>query len=98
MTTKTPDRRQLPAVPETTNEDIQALFRNLHETGNRPAILSIIPNFAHEYIPSPVTNTFPMKLTEMGDEKSLTLEKHDLISYCESLFNDIKVASIKQRM
>ena len=31
-----------------------------------------------------------MKLTELRYEKCLTMGKHDLISYCESVFNDIK--------
>ena len=93
MTPKTPDRRrrQLPAVPETTSEDLQALFRDLHETGKRPAVLSIIPNCAHEYIPSLVTDEFPMILTELRDEKCLPMDKHDLIVHCESVFSNIKV-------
>ena len=91
MTPKTPDRRQLPAVPETTSEDLQALFRDLHETGKRPAVLSIIPTFAHEYIPTPVTDKFPMILSELRDEKCLTMDKHDLIVHCESVFSNIKV-------
>ena len=38
-----------------------------------------------------MTDKFPMILTELRDEKCLTMDKHDLIVHCESVFSNIKV-------
>ena len=50
-----------------------------------------MPDFANDYVPSPVTDKFPMILTELRDEKCLTIDKSELISHCECVASDIKV-------
>ena len=76
LTPKTPDRKQLPDIPEPSASELQTLFRSIHETDKKPAILSIIPEFANNYVPTPMTDKFPMVLTELRDDKCLAMDKN----------------------
>ena len=56
-----------------TDADLQLFYRNLHGTGKKSALLSVIPEFADHYIPKTLSTRLPPDLTALRDNAAITL-------------------------
>ena len=60
----------LPPIPAPSSDEQAALLKGLHERGNRPVILSLMPGYADAYVPKQPNRAFPQLLSELRDENS----------------------------
>ncbi|XP_014666314.1 PREDICTED: uncharacterized protein LOC106808215 [Priapulus caudatus] len=67
------------------------LFGQIHATGVKSAILSVVEPYAEEYIPASVTTQYPTVLTELRDEGTFHLNYKDLLEKCADI--NIEVSS-----
>ena len=60
-------------------------------------ILSLTPNYAPCYVPSCLSDSFPMILTELYDETLASKPIEELLDHCESIFKQITVSAEQSR-
>ena len=65
--------------PVPTDDEMKLFFRNLSCCGTKPAILSLIPDYANEYVPKISLPNFPQPLTSLQKPDYLKLNYYDLL-------------------
>ena len=95
---KTVKPLSLPTTPAPSSDEQAALLKGLHESGNRPVILSLMPEYADHYVPKQLNRAFPQLLSELRDERSFELDWDELVLKCEQLFCDITVTLDQVRL
>ena len=86
-------------VPLATQSDMDAFCINLHSTGKRAALLSCLPSFSDEYMPSSLNVRFPTPLTELVDEACYDLNYAQLVHHCQSLLisvTEVQAAAVEK--
>lgn len=78
-------------IPPPSSEEVTCFIQSLHESGAKPAILSLIDEFADDYVPRSKLKPFQMVLSELHDEKCLNMEKDELLNHCASIAGIITV-------
>ena len=78
--TSTPMKDIKSKVAVSTTEELKHFFRNLEASGRKPAILSLIPEHANEYVPTILKEKFPIVLTQLRDSSAMSLSYKDLIA------------------
>ena len=68
-----------------TDADLQLFYRNLHGTGKKSALLSVIPEFADHYIPKTLSTRLPPDLTALRDNAAITLNFKELMDQCNNI-------------
>ena len=71
--------------PVPTDDEMKLFFRNLSCCGTKPAILSLIPDYANEYVPKISLPNFPQPLTSLQKPDYLKLNYYDLLNVCENV-------------
>ena len=85
--------QSLPSVLPPTPGKVANFTQELHSTGDKAVVLSLLPEFADSYIPATLKDIYPQVLTELWDEKNQELAPNDLHDYCSSLFQSLSVSS-----
>ena len=75
---------------EPSEAEIQSLFSDLAEAG-KPAILSLVPGFSHNYVPLCARNMLPRPLTDLFKKEYMDLSYPDLLDKSEELFHTIQI-------
>ena len=88
-----PKQRKLPTVGPPTKNDLDGLYLNLSRIRSKPAVLSIVPQYAKMYRPKVLDKKYPQILSELYSEEKAALQKPQLIAVCEDVFETIKVTS-----
>ena len=68
-----------------TEEEKSAFYRELSQANTKPAILSLIPEYSHAYIPKTSLPEFPQPLIALYDPNFLKLGYHELLQKCVSV-------------
>ena len=87
----TKSRKDLPYVTPPTDLEIQNTFDQLHRTGKKPVILSLVDRYAENYIPKVLGSNFPLILPEVRDENYFTVQKPELFKRCKEIFQTLTV-------
>ena len=58
-------------IPKPTDTEIEQFFEEISKNNCKPAILSIVPPYSKNYIPSPLTENFPQVMTELNEPKNI---------------------------
>ena len=72
-------------IPKPTDTEIEQFFEQISKNNCKPAILSTVPPYSKNYIPSPLTENFPQVMTELNEPKTFTLTFNELLEHCESV-------------
>lgn len=80
-------------VPMPSSDELNTFFTALQSTGTKPVILSLIPEFSSEYIPTLLSAKFPVVLTELRDQNCFDMEKDELTEHCKGVFQSLKVST-----
>ena len=91
-------------IPEPTALELSAFYKSLHETGQKPVLLSTIPQYSNNYAPALVNGNFPLVLTELYDEDCVGASYTAILDKCHSIklqvtpdqANCVEVATRKQ--
>ena len=67
------------------DEDIDALYKNLSQSGTKPAILSLVPEYSNNYVPKDSQLEFPQSLSLLYDPAFIKLSYVELLQKCESV-------------
>ena len=76
---------QDPVCEVSTEEEKEAFYRELSLADTKPAILSLIPEYSHAYIPKISLPEFPLPLTALYNPNFLKLGYDELLHKCESV-------------
>ncbi len=71
--------------------EFQTLFESLHSSGSKPAILSLIPLYADQYVPKSLADKYPVLLSELQNDACLTLPKEELLHHCKTVSHTLTV-------
>ena len=91
------------AIPPLTAEEQSQFYTNLSKchTQNgkavKPAVLSIVPNHAQNYVPSVVNLDLPSPLTSLYDKVNRDLSLEELQEKAERVFEEISVTNEQVR-
>jgi len=72
-----------PVVKPPDANELKSLFKALGECDSKPAVLSLIPEYANRYIPKSRLSNFPKPLQSLFDPRYLAMDYNDLVSACE---------------
>lgn len=72
-------------TPVTTPDELSTLFQAINTCATKPAILSIIEPFCEDYIPKPVTPSFPQVLNDLYDPTCVKRNFTELLGHCETV-------------
>ena len=61
-------------------------------TGSRPAILSLIPGYADQFVLRSLLNENPQVLTELADEACFNMDQAELCEHCQFVASTISVS------
>ena len=81
----------LQTLTPTTNE-LDDFFKKLSNTGKKPVILSLVPEYSDAYVPLYKKGTLPRPLTDYCEERYLQLNYPELLVQCEIFFDSINVS------
>lgn len=81
----TPAPKSKPEIPEPSVEELQHLFRNLASSGRKPALLSLVSEYSDAYVPKVQSAKYPKVLTELRDQKALSMNYKDLLDRCSQI-------------
>ena len=79
------------AVAKPEDKDLKSLFLQLSKCGSKPAILSLVPEYAHNYTPKSTMANYPKPLQSLHEPKFLQLSYVDLLSACKEV--DLQVTT-----
>lgn len=82
------DKQKLPDVSEPTDAEIATFLGELHATGDKPVLLSVIKDYAEFYAPVPNTDT-GQPLSELFDEQCTSMTSEQLLLHCSNIAVDI---------
>ena len=85
VTSKSSDHKRRKVIPEPTALELSALYKSLHETGRKPALLATLPNYSDDYVPAMVHENFPLVLTELYDEACVGANYSTILEKCRSI-------------
>ena len=90
-------------IPPLTPAQQAEFYKNLSECRNqdgklvKPAVLSIIPDFAQNYVPSRVNLDIPSPLTSLYDKTYREMSLAQIQEKAESVYKEISVTSKQVR-
>ncbi|KAL3881744.1 hypothetical protein ACJMK2_028139 [Sinanodonta woodiana] len=64
-------------------------FEGLYCFGTKLALLSLVPGYAHHYVPKSLDKKFPLVLSELRDENFVTADKDHLLEHCRKVFKTL---------
>lgn len=85
-----------PTTPKPTNAELQKLYHELSKTG-KPVLLSLVPDFCKDYIPTCEQGILPLPLTDIFKEEMLEAGYMDLLQVCEDVFDNLSISSEQAR-
>ena len=68
-----------------TDDDLQLFYGNLHKTGKKSSLLSVIPEYADHYVPKTLSTKLPPDLTALRENEAITLNFKDLMDKCNTI-------------
>ena len=71
--------------------ELDCFFKKLSESGKKPVILSLVPEYSDAYVPLYKKGSLPMPLTEYCEEKYIKLNFPDLLVQCEVFFASLSI-------
>ena len=74
-----------------TPKDVKDLYKKLHESGVKCAILALVPEYADNYIPKTVQLNMPKPLTKLLRPKYGKLSYIELIEECKNVFAELRI-------
>ena len=80
-------------TPPPTHNELNNFYATLKGTGTKPVILSLVDGYQEDYIPVTQTSKFPKLFSELREQKSIEMDKPELMSRCEEIFSDLKVTA-----
>jgi hypothetical protein len=86
-----PRQRKMPTAPEPTAEELKKFYTDLSKSGTRPAILSVVPQFAQSYRPEALDKKYPAILSELYSAECGSYQKDVLLKHCEETFSSVVV-------
>ena len=87
-------QKKLPDISGPTPEELNHLFSTLKDTGNKPALLSLIPGYAQDYRPKALDKKYPKVLSELYDEH---ISQEEISDHCENVFLHLNVSEDEAR-
>ena len=73
------------AIPEPTTDELAELWKTLDESSGNPGILAIVPGYCQKFIPSILSDKFPILLPGLRKPECFTMPLHDLVKEGEGL-------------
>ena len=83
--------KKVPNILPPSSQEVTIFFQSLHKSGTKPAILSLINEFADDYVPQSTSKQFPTVLSELYDENCLKMNKDELLNHCANIAERITV-------
>ncbi|KAL3843252.1 hypothetical protein ACJMK2_021194 [Sinanodonta woodiana] len=92
--------KNVPNIPPPSVNELADFFEGLYCSGTKPALLSLVPGYAHHYVPKSLDKKFPLVLSELRDENFVTADKDHLLENCREVFktltlNDEEVRNVE---
>ena len=84
-------------IPEPTEDELTALYKNLSDAGN-PVILSIIPPHSEKFVPQSCSDQLPKLLTSLYDKTLLKVSYPELLTKCEDVFTNLSITAEEAKM
>ena len=72
-------------VPEPTDAELKTFYSQMNATGTRPALLSVVPEYCHQFKTSHPDNILPPLLTDLYNPQYSTLSYPDLLKKCSDV-------------
>uniref|UniRef100_A0A3Q1ED01 YqaJ viral recombinase domain-containing protein n=1 Tax=Acanthochromis polyacanthus TaxID=80966 RepID=A0A3Q1ED01_9TELE len=68
-----------------TSDEISSLFIALHNSGSKPAILSLIEPYSDSFVPKVTGENIPPVLTELRKDEAILMDYKDLLAMCKGI-------------
>ncbi|KAL3861378.1 hypothetical protein ACJMK2_007414 [Sinanodonta woodiana] len=81
--------KNFPNIPPPSVNELADFFKGLYCSGTKPALLSLVPGYAHHYVPKSLDKKFPLVLSELRDENFVTADKDHLLEHCREVFKTL---------
>ncbi|CAC5386579.1 unnamed protein product [Mytilus coruscus] len=88
---QTKQQKNVQKIPPPSDDELSNFFKGLHETGTKPVLFSLIPQYAAYYRPKALDKKFPLVLSELTDENFISVQKETLMTHCEEIFRTLSV-------
>ena len=72
--------------------ELDEFFKKLSDTGRKPVILSLVPEYSDAYVPLYKSGTLPKPLTDYCEEKYLRLNYPELLNASEIFFESLSIS------
>lgn len=82
---QTKQQKNVQKIPPLSDDELSNFFKGLHETGTKPVLLSLVPQYAEYYKPKALDKKFPLVLSELRDENFISVQKKTLMTHCEEI-------------
>ena len=70
-------------------DELQSFYHRISQCSSKPAILSLIPQYAHDFVPKTRLHTFPKPLSSLYQPKFTQFNLDDLLSASRSAFDQL---------
>lgn len=71
-------------IPSTSRDEQLQFFKNISNCSTKPAVLSLVPNFIHSYIPKENTS-LPRPMGTLFKQENINLTMNDLLEKCKGI-------------
>ena len=68
-----------------TEAHLALLFENLSVTGTKPGLLSVVPAYSEQFVPTSANKDFPLPLTSLKNSQYVKMKYHELLKECQSV-------------
>lgn len=89
--TSTGSAKSASRVPPVTPEEKQTFYENLHKSGVKCGVLSLIPKYCDSFIPKAVQLNLPAPLSSLYKSQYLQLSYPGLVEKCKEAYQELAV-------
>ncbi|XP_065651315.1 uncharacterized protein LOC136079507 [Hydra vulgaris] len=86
----------LPFVEPPNTTEMNNLFQKLHDTGAKPSILSIVPNFVESYVPRLLSSLYPWVSVELRKDRGTSATLEDIDELCTQILTSNTLLTTKE--
>ena len=79
-------------TPTPTQQEIKDFLRTLHLTGDKAAVLSVVPEYCKDFKDPVDPVVIPRSLRNLHNRNCDAMDKNDLMVYCESVFDRVQIS------
>ena len=79
-------------TPTPTQQEIKDFLRTLHLTGDKAAVLSVVPEYCTDFKDPVDPVVIPRSLRNLRNRNCDAMDKGDLMIYCESVFDRVQIS------